>query len=259
MRPRWITLVPVTLLAAAGCLKHETFDPSVQKPSALFTSTEAKKPAEGPKRQPKAETCAAYGATVEQSADKAKDPASRAQLYKQARVAYQQALDIDAKNRVALLGMARLQTKEGNHQKAAEFFNVALKTYPQDAELWHELGMCWARQKQWDQAIPCLNRAVRFDPGNPTFSNDYGWTLARAGYQRESFEHFCRTVGEAQANYNLARMSMHLGNPELGRQYAEAALRIDPQFEAAQQLLAQLNGTADADVQGASFETPQQQ
>jgi hypothetical protein len=64
---RWTTTIPVALLAAAGCT-HETFDPNVKKPSALFTSTEVKKPKDdGPKRQPKAETCTAYGNASEQS------------------------------------------------------------------------------------------------------------------------------------------------------------------------------------------------
>jgi Tfp pilus assembly protein PilF len=151
-----------------------------------------------------------------------------------------------------------LLTKEGSHQKAVEQFNVALKVYPQDAELWHELGMCWGRQKQWDQAIPCLAKAVQFDPKNPTYSSNYGWTLARAGHYKESLEFFSQTVGEAQANCNLARMSLHLGNPELSRQFLQAALRVDPQFADAQQLLAQLDGPGDANVQGASFETPRE-
>lgn len=257
MQPRWIALVPIAILAAGGCLKHETFDPNTQQPSALFVDKKVKKAqADGPKRQPQADTCATYGAAAEQTADNAQDPATRPFNYQQARIAYQQALHIDPKNRTALIGIARVLTKEGDHQKGVELFHVALKTYPQDAAIWHELGMCWARQKQWNEAIPCLSKAVTYDPQNPHYSNNYGWTLARAGYHQESYDHFCRTVGEAQANFNLARMSMHLGNPDLSRQYLAAALRIDPQYPAAQQLLAQLDGTPDPNVQPATFETP---
>jgi Tfp pilus assembly protein PilF len=247
----------MALLAAAGCLKHETFDPAMKKPSALFTSTEVKKSSEdSPKRQPKAETCTSFAAAAEQAGDNPKDPATRSHSYQQARIAYQQALSVDPKNRFALFGLARVHTKEGNQQKAIEQYNLALKLYPQDAELWHELGMCWGKQKQWDQAIACLSKAVTLEPGNAVYSNNYGWTLARAGYQQESFDHFCRTVGEAQANYNLARMSMHTGNTELGRRYLEQALKVNPQFTDAQELLAQLNGIADPNVQAATLETP---
>jgi Tfp pilus assembly protein PilF len=251
-----MSLLPAACLVAGGCLKQETFDPNVSKPSAIYTST-AKHPAEdGPKRQPKAETCSSYGAAAEQAADGSKDPSAKASAYRQARIAYEQSLSIDAKNRLAMLGIARIASKEGNPQKAVDLFTAALKVYPQDAELWHELGMCWGKQKQFDQAIPCLAKAVTLDPKNPTYSNNYGWTLARAGYYQESFDHFSRTVGEAQANYKLALMSMHLGNPELCRQYVTAALQVDPQFPAAQQLLAQLNGTADAPVKTAAVDAP---
>jgi superkiller protein 3 len=171
-------------------------------------------------------------------------------------MAYEQALSIDPKNRTSLIGLARVQSKQGNHPRAVESYRAAVQVNPNDAELWHEFGMCWGRQKQWDQAIPALYKAVSLDPRNAIYSNNYGWTLARAGQFQDSFEHFCRTVGEARAHYNLARMAQHLGQTNLSRQYAEAALRVDPQLAEAQQLLAQLDEAGDPNIRQTVGEAP---
>jgi Tfp pilus assembly protein PilF len=244
-------------VGAAGCTK-ETIPSPDKAPSALFTFKETKKSgADGPKRQPKhAEFCSSAGALLEHGGDVAKDVPTRQQKYHQARLAYDQALFIDAKHRLALLGLARLQSKEGNHQRAIEGFKAALAFYPNDAELWHEMGMCWARQKQWKEALPALQKAASLDPRNAAYANNYGWSLARAGYFPESFEHFCRTVGEARAHYNLARMAQHMGYPDVCKQYLEAALKVDPQFPEAQQLLAQLSEAGDPNIRQTSAETP---
>lgn len=258
MRGRWLWMLPVgTAMALTGCTK-ETISSPDKAPSALFTFRETKKPGQGePKRQPKhAETCSNAGALLEQGGDVAKDPTSRQQKYHQARLAYEQALTIDSRNRLALLGVARLQSKEGNHQKAVEGFRAALAVYPNDAELWNELGMCWGKQKQWNEALPALHKAVSLDSRNARYSNNYGWALARAGHFPESFEHFCQTVGVARAHYNLARMAQHLGHTDVCKQYLEASLKVDPQFAEAQQLLAHVS-QGDPNIRQTSGPAPE--
>ena len=69
--------------------------------------------------------------------------------------------------------------------------------------------------------------------GMTTYARLCGWTLARAGRFDESYKHFSKTVGPAQAHYNVARMMEHLGKPELSKRHLRAALKANPSFDEA--------------------------
>jgi hypothetical protein len=53
----------------------------------------------------------------------------------------------------------------------------------------------------------------------------------------------------------LAQMLEHLGQPDLSRQQLRLALQKDPQLEAAQALLAKLDGPAAAPIQQTTYTT----
>ena len=112
-----------------------------------------------------------------------------------------------------------------------------------------------ARQKEWSQAVEALNRAISCDPENRQYIKMLGHCLGRAGLHEESLSCFRKTVGEARAQYNLARMLHHLQQDAQAREHLNLALKADPNLEPAQQLLAYLNGaaptaTAAVDEQG---------
>jgi tetratricopeptide (TPR) repeat protein len=252
LRCCWIVVALAPLFV--GCTKSATVANRESRPNA-FAFDDDKKPNQGPKRQPtKPDVCVSGGAVLERGGDTAKDPGSRQQNYHKARLAYSQALTIDPQCREALAGLARIESKEGNHAKAVEAFQAALAVYPNDAALWHDLGMCWGRQKDWNQAVAALHKAVTLEPANNAFATSLAWTLARDGQYQASFELFCHTVGEGRAHYNLARMADHLGQRDVSRQYLEAALRVEPNLAEAQQMLAAMN--ADGGVKAVQYETP---
>jgi tetratricopeptide (TPR) repeat protein len=178
---------------------------------------------------------------VEEVGDKQQDPAARVTYYNKARLAYEQALETDPTMHVATIRLARLHEKMGDGAAAAKCLEDALVKHPQEAIFWCELGLCRARQKDWDRAIKHLQRAAQLEPKSPVYSNHVGWALARAGLLDESLEHFRRTVGDARAYYNLAKMTKHLNRPDLSREYVAAALSIDPQFAEDREFLAQLD------------------
>jgi tetratricopeptide (TPR) repeat protein len=240
------------VVAGAGCTKDQTVPQALNPTPAramarkpeLVEVAEVTKPKDGPKRTPQAATCAKAGLMFEQAADKTKTELSRRPLIEQARQAYRQALEIDPKNQAALLGQARLYEKEGKYAEAVAIYQKALDAAPKDSVVWFELGMCWGRQKEWAPALTCLQRAASLAPENATYANHLGFALARAERYEESLDRFRRVVGEAQANYNVARMSRHNGRADVCRQYLQAAVAADPQFTDAQHMLAQLNGPA---------------
>jgi tetratricopeptide (TPR) repeat protein len=243
-------LAPKTEQFAPLAGKSQSFNNS-QLPTSTSTMTHAmvkgeKKP-EGPKRPPKVETCLKMGQTFEEAADKSDDSALREQRLTQARLAYQQALELDAKNSQATFGLARVFDKQGDYDSALAGYREAAKLRPNDAQVFHELGMCHARLKDWDAAIEALRKAVTLSPANMTYSNNLGWTLARSGQYDASLEHFRRTLGPARAHYNLALMMNHLGFKEPCRRYAYHALKLDPALEEARVLIEKVeSGTAQA-------------
>jgi Tfp pilus assembly protein PilF len=247
---RWLLL---PMLFAAGCMKSEVIQPGHPAPAALYTTTKKASEAGNAGRIPRIDTVLSAAHVLEKNGDAARDPADRSMRYQKARMTYEQALSLDPASRAAQAGVARVYSKEGNQAKAIELFKAAIEASPADPELWHDLSMCFARQRQWDESIACMQRAAQINPANLNYSNNYGWLLARAGRYQESFDHFCRTLGEARAHYNLARMADHLGNRELCKQYLEAALRVDPQLPEARQMLASLN-TDEQGIRAARFE-----
>src|SRR5947207_9883906 len=196
-----------------------------------------------PKRSPKPATLVAMAEFREREAKRADiSPVDQERLRTEARKAYQQALDTDPKFLPAGRGLAHLYMTTGDHERAVATYRKAVKDYPREAALWHELGLCYDSHKDWEPALECLHKAVELDPENRQFANALGYTLTQAGRYDESLACFQKTGGPAQAHYNLARMLHHLKQDDLSRQHLEQALQADPKCNAARDLLARLDG-----------------
>jgi tetratricopeptide (TPR) repeat protein len=199
-----------------------------------------KKP-DGPKRQPLASTCVAFGDySVRAAADPKASPAQQEHLRDQARRAYQQALQVDPNYLPAYTALAHLYTTMGDEERAAATYQRALKSHPRDAKLWYELGMCHARYKKWESALAALQQATALDPENRQYVHTLGFCPARAGRYDESFRAFARVEDEATAHYNLARMLHHMKQDELCKQHLRLAVHANPDLAPARQLLASL-------------------
>jgi len=209
----------------------------------MSASAEAGKDDNLPKRQPHPSTCVTLGNNSEREANSpGKSPAEQEQLREQARLAYQQALNIDPSYLQASLSLARLYETMGDHGRAVATYQNALKAHPREASVYHELGLCHARQKEWEPALGNLGRAHQLDPENRQYANSLGFCLARAGRYDDSLALFRETLGEAKAHFELARMLHHLGQDDVCRQQLRIALQVDPGLTPAQQMLGELNG-----------------
>jgi tetratricopeptide (TPR) repeat protein len=264
----WIVPLGLTLLTC-GCLKEELVS-STTPPVHPERLDKADKPLARPKekRPPKPETAVAFAElkvsiaeTAQRTLDRLQSMSAQAddsqimaleaqrqqawriqqESYQGAQTLYEQALTLDAKHLPALTGLARLHEKQGNFPLAIQWYQRALQYYPQDSRLWFNLGMAYAKHKQWDQALAHLKRATELEPTNLEFANNYAWCLARCERDEESWNIFRRHVGDAKAYYRLALMSKHLGKLERSRQYLTMSLQIDPQLAEARDLLANLD------------------
>jgi Tfp pilus assembly protein PilF len=202
-------------------------------------------PGDGKPKKAHASTFVAAGELAEKgSQDPARTPADRANMLEQARKAYQQAIATDPNYLPAHTALANLYLTQGDQERCFATYQKVLKSHPKEASLWFGQGMCYSKLKRWDEAVANLRKAHELDPDNRPYANTLGYCLARAGRYEESLGCFREVVGEARAQYNLARMLHHMNRDDLSRQHLKMALRAEPQLAPARELLAQLNGAA---------------
>lgn len=272
---RSVVILGLALLSGtAGCVTRETL-PTVAPNStvAIPAGVKIEKEKELPRRQPRnAESCLAYGRWLEREARAGnRPPMEEERLLDQARQAYQQALAIEPKNLHVYLALGRLYANQDNPDRAIATFRKGLEVGFQTnnglaaivgslvrrqpppeanplAMLWYELGMCYSRKKDWEHAFSHLRRALELEPENKLFGNTLGFCLARAGRYDESLAVFRMTVGEAKAHYQLAQMLHHLKDDERSKHHLQMAIRANPRFREAHQLLAQLEAPTSGTV-----------
>jgi tetratricopeptide (TPR) repeat protein len=249
----------LVLTAGPGCTPQGNWLTSSSSrgdvPARPAATATASKPSadDQPKRTPKAGTCVALGAFREQEADNPDlPPAEQTRLREDARKAYQQALRIDPDNVEATAALAHFFAKQGDFERAVATYQTALKAHPNHPGLWYDLGMCQTRWacttgKDWQPAIDSLQKASDLDQENRAYALALGFCLARAGHYQEAAACFGKVVSPAEALYRVAQMQHHLQQDDLCVQNLQTAMRLDPQFAPAQQLLTQLQqGTAPA-------------
>ncbi len=149
---------------------------------------------------------------------------------------YQRALKEDPKNLNVLLSYARLQDRQGKFVEATNLYALACKNHPNDAGAYNDLGLCFARQNEFDKSLATLNRAVELQPQNALYRNNVATVLVRMGRPNESWQHLVAAHGPAAAHYNLAVLLQQQGDQQQAHFHAQKALELDASLVPAQQL-----------------------
>ena len=192
----------------------------------------------------KPETYIAYADFRAAAAFSPETPPEKQQAYcEEARASYLQALAINPKHVPAYLSLARLQ--QGCHDMPAALvtYQKALQVTLKDPMIWHELGMCQARQKLFGEAVTSFQKACELNSENKTYQTTLAYALARAGRWTEGLTAMTALVGDARAHYELGRMLNQMEQPDMARQYVAAALSRDPNLPGARDLFVTLGGT----------------
>ena len=155
---------------------------------------------------------------------------------------YQQEAQAKA-NRTLAASKAAQGDKElagGDPQKAVDFYNEAVKAYPQDASLNYKLAIALDRTGDITAERSALEQAIKIDPNLAVAQNQLGYLLSRNGDAASAEEHFRLAVraapGYTQAWVSLAAtLGMESRFPEAEEALA-SALRLDPQNTQALQL-----------------------
>jgi tetratricopeptide (TPR) repeat protein len=253
---RW-ALCGGLVLGAAGC-KHDQptlpdgtpFPVQSQKrsmwssqPTLPSATAEASMPPRKPGQPLKPESEAAIAeARASAALDEKNPPNNREQLLDAARQGYQRALTTDPKCKPALLGVARLYARIGEQERADEVYRKYLGYYPKDHAIVHEVAITHARWKDWAGAVAWCDAALKIDPENREYRKSMGFCKAHAGDWDGAFTTLRGLMPEATARYHLARALDQMGQPEASKQQLQYAVQADPNFEAARDMLAELQG-----------------
>jgi tetratricopeptide (TPR) repeat protein len=229
-------------LLLSGCITQANVAPTVNGlPVSSVRNVDA------PKRDPKPATSVAFGDLCASTANEpGRTAQDRDQRREQARSAYLQALKDDPNYLQAHAGLARVYEDMADHDRAVSEYQKALQISPKEAELWFQLGMSQARHKEWQPALQNMQKAQELDPNNRRYADMLGFCLARTGNYDASIACFRKVMSEAQAHYNLARMLHHDGQEAMCRQHLETAVRLQPDFEAARRMFAEITAVPAA-------------
>ena len=143
---------------------------------------------------------------------------------------YQQILDRDQNNGLALANLATIELQEGKYDLAEKHIKAALTQSPEDAYNLSTLGYLKFREEKYDDALDALSHAVRIDPNNPETQNYLGVTLSHKGLRMQAETALRRALqldpNYAPAHNNIAviYLSQNPPLPQLARWHYQKAL-----------------------------------
>jgi tetratricopeptide (TPR) repeat protein len=223
-------------LAVAGCTTAPKI-PALAKAAGPATTAVSGTsgdfaPDSGPKNPTKIRL--AYGQWQEQMGQQA-----------EARESYAKVLAAQPKNIEALLGLARLDQASGLYTDAEERLKKAMKLGPKDSRVLATYGNFYSAQGDWKQAVEKHQAAVKHAPDDPRYQFLLGVALARSGDTEEAFPYFIRSVGDAQAHYNLGYILFEAGDRAGAMDHFNKALALKPDLEIAQTMVDRLQNGND--------------
>ena len=158
----------------------------------------------------------------------------------QAETHYSRVLSEDPKSLDALVGLGRVHQLGGRYAAAEEAFNRVVKQNPNSAPALHGLGQTYAARQRWDEATELLNQAVLADPANESLRYDLAVAQVESGNVDAALPHFIRTVGDAEAHYNIGLILHRAGRLPESEQQFRLALAKKPTFAEARYWLDQI-------------------
>lgn len=226
-------------LAVVGCTttpKNPLASKSNEQPAATAVSGSGEFASNAGPKDP-AKIHLAYGQWQEQMGQQA-----------EARDSYSKVLEDQPKNLDALLGMARVDQAGGLMGDAEERLKKAHKLAPKDPRVQASYGNFYAAKQEWDKAVECHQAAVKAAPNDPRYQFLLGVALARSGDVDAAYPYFVRSLGDAEAHYNLGLILHEQGDRAGSLEQIEQALALKPDLTQAQAMLERLQQRSDQPI-----------
>ena len=182
--------------------------------------------------------------------------AEQAGKYTEAEAKYHQALKVEPKNVDAILGLARLHNQQGNSQQAIAIYQQAVKLHPKNAKVYNDFGLCYGQRRELAPAQQMLQKAVELEPGKTNYRMNLAVVLVDMGRPADAYQSIAAVQPPGVAHYNLACLLEERGQHEQAAGELHQALAKDPTLTPARELLAQLGGSPQSNMQTVSTTVP---
>jgi tetratricopeptide (TPR) repeat protein len=159
----------------------------------------------------------------------------------EARRHYTEVTESKPKNIEAILGLARIDQLSGRPHEAEQGFLRALKLDENSPVALHALGQFYASQERWQEAATQLNRAMLSAPTEKKYRYDLAVVLVHTGDVNAALPHFVRTVGDAEAHYNVGLILREEGKLDEAADQMLQAVTKKPDLHEAQYWLDEIH------------------
>ena len=165
----------------------------------------------------------------------------------EAQAQYEQALKLDPKSLKTSLALARVYAQQGRPDAALKIYKDAEKQHRRSAAVFNDKGLLLAEMKDWTGALAALRTAVKIEPKESRYHNNYGMVLAASGDYEAAWKEFREGVGPGPAHYNVALMLLQAGRTAEARDHLERAVAAMPGQKDAEALIAQMDTGAPSE------------
>ncbi len=142
-----------------------------------------------------------------------------------------------------LLALGSPDESDFHFRQAVAFFQEMAEVEKESIVPHNNLGILSGKLKQPDQALRHFQAALEIEPADPDVNQNLGELYYRLKRFDESAECFHRVIEvdalNARAHYNLGTVTLTLGQKQEAIQHLQTAIRISPDFVAAQIVLQQ--------------------
>jgi tetratricopeptide (TPR) repeat protein len=154
--------------------------------------------------------------------------------FQQAWEIYQDVLQRDPRNGVALNATGLLLRQTQRYQDALDYLRRAIAVDPTEAAYHANLGEAYRGLNQLYEAIDCYHEAVRLAPNEFVVHLHLGSIYQQAGLHDDAIASFQRAIplraGDPSAHYHLAKSYRQQGRNVEAVEAFGKALQIDPEF-----------------------------
>lgn len=137
--------------------------------------------------------------------------------------------------------------QDPSSQEAQQRLMLILRDKLEDPQVLRAIADVYASQDQWHDARKVLQAAVQRSPNSSRLNFELAVVEARCGDYVSALAHFERSVGTAQAHYNLGVLLHEAGLTEASVYEFQQALAHEPRLTQARQWLVYLNRRAAAE------------
>ncbi|WP_010588214.1 tetratricopeptide repeat protein [Schlesneria paludicola] len=173
--------------------------------------------------------------------------------YQEARKSYLKVLQKSPKDVEAMLGLARVDRAFDRQEEADRQLQKTFKLHPKDPRVLVAMGQVHASRQEWPEALEKMQAAHKLDPYEKMYEYHLAVVEAQAGEITAAMEHFTRSVGQAEAHYNVGFILNEQGNTSEAEFHLMKALKLKPDLKQAEQTLAALRTHNHDPVQPVSY------